>query len=92
MCQTQKTSIMFINILRQHVSILIESSSGFSKKTDPYLEKLKCAWDPTAHFNISKYGSIFLEGPEDDTIRIETCCPKTLLTYLLHGAGSFLRS
>ena len=36
---------MFIIVLGQHVSILIESSSGPSKKTDPYLE---------AHFNISK--------------------------------------
>ena len=52
---------MFIIVLGQHVPILIESSSGPSKKTDPYLEMLKCAvgsqtltWDPTAHFNISK--------------------------------------
>jgi len=29
--------------LGQHVSILIESSSGPSKKIDPYLEMLKCA-------------------------------------------------
>jgi len=34
---------MFINVLGQHVSIPIESSSGPSKKTDPYLEMLKCA-------------------------------------------------
>ena len=34
---------MFIIVLGQHVSILIESSSGHSKKTDPYLEMLKCA-------------------------------------------------
>ena len=46
---------MFFNVLEQHVSILIESSSGPSKKTDPYLE-----------------------GHEDDSIRIETCCPNTL--------------
>jgi len=46
---------MFI-ILGQHVSILIESSSGPSKKIDPYLE-----------------------GPEDDSIRIETCPNKVLL-------------
>ena len=43
MCQTQQTFIMFIIVLGQHVSILIESSSGPSKKTDPYLEMLKCA-------------------------------------------------
>jgi len=34
---------MFINVLGQHVSILIEPSSGPSKKIDPYLEMLKCA-------------------------------------------------
>ena len=34
---------MFIIVLGQYVSILIESSSGPSKKIDPYLEMLKCA-------------------------------------------------
>jgi len=34
---------MFIIVLRQHVSILIESSSDPSKKIDPYLEMLKYA-------------------------------------------------
>jgi len=34
---------MFSIVLGQHVSILIESSSGPSKKIDPYLEMLKCA-------------------------------------------------
>ena len=44
MCQSNtKTFIMFNNVLGQHVSILIESLSGPSKKTDPYLEMLKCA-------------------------------------------------
>jgi len=32
---------MFIIVLGQHVSILIESSSGHSKKIDPYLKCLK---------------------------------------------------
>jgi len=47
---------MFIVVLRQHVSTLIESSSGPSKKTDPYLEifEMRCGnvsvWNPTAHF------------------------------------------
>jgi len=41
--QTQQTSIMFIIVLGQHVSILIEPSSGPSKKTDPYLAMFKCA-------------------------------------------------
>jgi hypothetical protein len=34
---------MFINVLGQHVSILIESSSDPSKNTDPYLAMFKCA-------------------------------------------------
>ena len=33
--------IMFIIVLGQHVSILIESSSSTSKKIDPYLKCLK---------------------------------------------------
>ena len=35
---------MFIIVLGQHVSILIESSSGPSKNTDPYLAmfKMRC--------------------------------------------------
>ena len=39
--QTQHNFIMFIIVLGQHVSILIESSSGLSTKTDPYLEIFK---------------------------------------------------
>jgi len=38
--QTQQNFIMFIIVLGQHVSILIESSSGPSKITDPYLAML----------------------------------------------------
>jgi len=34
---------MFIIVLGQRVSILTESSSGPSKKIDPYLKYLKCA-------------------------------------------------
>ena len=42
MSQSNRTNfIMFIIVLGQHVSILIESSSGPSKKTDPYLKCLK---------------------------------------------------
>ena len=42
--QTQQNFIMFIIVLGQHVSILIESSSGHSKNTDPYLTmfKMRC--------------------------------------------------
>jgi len=36
-----KNFIMFIIVLGQHVSILIESSSGRSKNTDPYLALFK---------------------------------------------------
>ena len=50
---------MFIIVLGQHVSILIESSSGPSKNTDPYLE-----------------------GSEDDSKRIETCCPNTIINII----------
>jgi len=35
--QTQQNFIMFILVLGRHVSILIESSSGPSKNTAPYL-------------------------------------------------------
>ena len=42
---------MFIIVLGQHVSVLIESSSGPSKKTDPYLAmfKMRCGI-PNAYF------------------------------------------
>ena len=51
---------MFIILLGQHVSILIESSSVPSKNTE----------------------SVFFEGPEDDSIRIETCCPNTIINII----------
>jgi hypothetical protein len=58
MCQSNTTNLYYVFIvLGQHVLILIESSSGPSKKIDR---------------------SVFLEGPEDDSIRIETCCPNTI--------------
>ena len=38
--QTQQNFIMFIIVLGQQVSFLTESSSGPSKKTDPYLKSL----------------------------------------------------
>ena len=42
--QIQQNFIMFIIVLGQHVSILIESSSGPFKNTDPYLAmfKMRC--------------------------------------------------
>ena len=45
MYQSNTTNfIMFIIVLGQHVSIFIESSSGPSENTEPYLEmfKLRC--------------------------------------------------
>ena len=60
---------MFINVLGQYVSILIESSSGCSKKKRSLLRN-------------SKAGSIFLEGPDDGSIRIETCCPSTIINII----------
>ena len=43
MCQTQQ-NFMFIIVLGRYVSILIESSSGPSKNTDPSLAmfKMRC--------------------------------------------------
>ena len=38
-----KPLLFFFIVLGQHVSIIIESFSGPSKKIDPYLEMLKCA-------------------------------------------------
>ena len=48
---------MFITVLGQHVSILIESSSGPSKNTDPYLAmlKMRCGIPNTYILNIIMY-------------------------------------
>jgi len=45
MCQSDTTELylMFIIVFGHHVSIPIESSSGPSENTDPYLKMLKCA-------------------------------------------------
>jgi len=52
--QTQQNFIMFIIVLGQHVSILIESSSGPSKNTDPYLAMFKMRCEiPDAYIGIS---------------------------------------
>ena len=68
---------MFINVLGQHVSILTKSSSGPSKKIDPYLEMI-----PQRILTFLCKDLIFLEGPEDDSIRIEICCPNTLINII----------
>jgi len=74
---------MFIIVLGQRVSILIESSSGPSKKGSIFLEGsedvsilIESSSGP------SKKGSIFLEGPEDDSIKIETVCPSTMINIV----------
>jgi hypothetical protein len=48
---------MFIVLLGQHVSILIESSSGPSKNTDPYLAmfKLRCETPNVNILDITMY-------------------------------------
>jgi len=48
---------MFIIVLGQHVSILIESSSGSSKIQILNYQCLNALWDPTAHF---KHCFVFL--------------------------------
>ena len=50
MYQTQQNFIMCIIVLGKHVSILIESSSGPFKNTDPYLAMfiMRCGI-PNAH-------------------------------------------
>jgi len=48
---------MFIIVLGQHVSILIESSSGPSKNTDPYLAmfKMRCGTPNAYILDITMY-------------------------------------
>jgi len=49
---TKKNFIMFIIVLVRHVSIFIESSSGPSKNTDPYLAMfiMRCGIPKRLHF------------------------------------------
>ena len=50
---------MFIIVLGQHVLILIESSSGPSKKIDPYLEmfKMRCGIPNAFYQECKRLGS-----------------------------------
>ena len=66
---------MFIIVLGQHVSILIESSSGPSKIQILTKQCLKCAVGL-----LSK--DLYLIWPEDDSIRTETCCPNTTMNII----------
>jgi hypothetical protein len=53
---------MFIIVLGQHVSILIESSSGPSKNTDPYLAmfKMRCGIPNAYILDITMYMRVSL--------------------------------
>ena len=55
--QTQQNFIMFSIVLGQHVSILIESSSGPSKNADPYLAmfKMRCGIPNAYNLDITMY-------------------------------------
>ena len=58
MYESNTTHVYYVlTVLRQHISILVESPSGHSKKTDPYLEMFKIScWIPNAYIlNITMY-------------------------------------
>ena len=88
MCQTQQTFIMFIIVLGQHVSILIESSSGPSKKIDPYIKCLKCAVgsikiDVCATFlYIGSSILIEIDGFSLTSYKFNVCHPEVFNTYI----------
>jgi len=48
---------MFITVLGQHVSILIESPSGPSKNTDPFLDmfKMRCGIPNAYTLDVTMY-------------------------------------
>ena len=39
-------------------------------------------WDPTAHFKHGYVRICILEGPVDDSIRIETYCPNAIINIM----------
>ena len=39
-------------------------------------------WDPTAHSKHCQVRICILERPEDDSIRIETCCPNAIINII----------
>ena len=115
--QTEQNFIMLIIVLGRHVSIPKESSSGPSKKIDPYLKclKMRCGipnvyildklcikcmcrfakrhmhfihrfikrlGSNSAFLNILSKVLFFLEGPEDESLRLETCCPSTIINTI----------
>jgi len=88
--QTQQNFIMFITVLGKYISILIELSSGPSKiqiLTYSHRQQNFIMFNIVLgqHVSIlieSSSGSVFLEGSEDDCIRIETCCPNTIINII----------
>ena len=62
--QNIKKTIMFIIVLGQHVSILIQSSSGPSKKIDPSLKmfKMRCGIPRLGSHSAVAYPGIFFRG------------------------------
>ena len=70
MCQSNTTKLYYVYYCIRATCFDV-SSSGSSKKINPYLKclKLRCgipnAYNPTR--------------PEDDSIRIETCCLNTII-------------
>ena len=92
MCPSNTTKFYYVYYcIRATCLDFIESSSDPSKITDPYLAmfKMRCGipknvsvWDSTAHFKHCQVRVCVLEGPEDDYIRIETCCPSTIINII----------
>ena len=79
---------MFIIVLGQHVSILIESSSGPSKKTDPYLKCLKIYCEIPNAYICKRLGShsAFL----NILSKAELCHP--LCVFKLYGEVNSVKS
>ena len=75
---------MFIIVLGQHVSILIESSSGPSKKIDPYLEmfKMRCGIPNAFILDKTKY-KMRMSFCSYCTIRISISKTLELVIYII---------
>jgi len=54
-----------------------------------YIKNLS-VWDPTAHFKLCEVRICILEGPEDDSIRIETCCPNNKVLLCLTDTSLYI--
>ena len=75
---------MFLIVLGQHVSILIESSSGPSKKTDPYLGmfKMRCGIPNAYILDIIMY-KMHVSFCSYCTIRISISKTLKLVIYII---------